>query len=47
MKNLGLGHRFGFGIKWAREKMAENGNPPIEFQMSNGNVCCVLRKKLA
>jgi ATP-dependent DNA helicase RecG len=45
MKNLDLGQRFGFGIKWARETMAENGNPPIEFQVSNGNVCCVLRKK--
>jgi ATP-dependent DNA helicase RecG len=47
MKNLGLGQRFGFGIKWARETMAENGNPPIEFQVSNGNVCCILRKKLS
>jgi len=47
MKNLDLGQRFGFGIKWARETMAENGNPPIEFQVSNGNVCCVLRKKLS
>jgi ATP-dependent DNA helicase RecG len=45
MKNLGMGQRFGFGIKWARETMAENGNPPIEFQVSNGNVCCILRKK--
>ena len=45
MKNLDLGQRFGFGIKWARETMAENGNPPIEFQVSNGNVCCILRKK--
>jgi ATP-dependent DNA helicase RecG len=45
MKNLGMGQRFGFGIKWAREEMEENGNPPIEFRVSNSNVCCVLRKK--
>jgi len=45
MKNLDLGQRFGFGIKWARDAMAENGNPPIEFNVSNSNVCCVLRKK--
>jgi len=45
IKNLILGQRFGFGIKLARETMAENGNPPIEFQVSNGNVCCILRKR--
>jgi len=46
MKNLGMGQRFGFGLKWARDTMEENGNPPIEFNVSNGNVCCVLRKKI-
>jgi ATP-dependent DNA helicase RecG len=45
MKNLDLGQGFGFGIKWARETMEQNGNPPIEFKVSNSNVCCVLRKK--
>ena len=44
MKNLDLGQRFGFGIKWARETMEENGNPPLEFNVSNSNVCCILRK---
>jgi ATP-dependent DNA helicase RecG len=46
MKNLGMGQRFGFGIKWARKEMEDNGNPPIEFKVSNSNVCCILRKKL-
>jgi ATP-dependent DNA helicase RecG len=45
MKNLDLGQRFGFGIQWARETMQENGNPPLEFKVSNSNVCCILRKK--
>jgi len=45
MKNLDLGQRFGFGIKWARETMEENGNPPLEFRVTNSNVCCILRKK--
>ena len=45
MKNLDLGQRFGFGIKWARETMAENGNPPLEFKVSSGNVCCILKKR--
>ena len=45
MKNLDLGQRFGFGIRWARETMKENGNPPIEFRVSDSNVCCVLKKK--
>ncbi|MCL2600034.1 MAG: putative DNA binding domain-containing protein [Treponema sp.] len=45
MKNLDLGQRFGFGIKWARETMRENGNPALEFKVSSSNVCCVLRKR--
>jgi len=45
MKNLDLGQRFGFGIKWARDAMTGNGNPPLEFKLSNSNVCCILRKK--
>ena len=47
MKNLDLGQRFGFGLKWARETMAKNGNPLIEFRVSTSNVCCVLWKKQA
>ena len=46
MKNLDLGQRFGFGIKWAKETMKENGNPPIEFKVSSSNVNCILRKRV-
>ena len=45
MKNLELGERFGYGIKWARDSMEANGNPPIEFIVDSSHVCCILRKK--
>jgi ATP-dependent DNA helicase RecG len=45
MKNLDIIQHFGMGIHWARKAMAENGNPPIEFQVDNSFVHCVLRKK--
>ena len=45
MKNLDLGQRFGFGLKWARDAMEANGNPPIEFIVDSSHVCCILRKK--
>ena len=45
MKNLDLGQRFGFGIKWARDSMKDNNNPPLEFEVSDWGVCCILRKK--
>jgi len=44
MKNLDLGQRFSFGIKWARETIEGNGKPPPEFKVSNSNVCCILKK---
>jgi len=43
MKNLDLGQRFGYGLKWAKETMEENGNPPIEFDVNNSNICCTLK----
>jgi len=45
MSNLDLGQRFGYGLKWARDTMKANGNPPIEFLVDSSHVCCILRKK--
>ena len=45
MSNLDLGQRFGYGLKWAKEVMEANGNPPIEFEVDSSHVCCILRKK--
>jgi ATP-dependent DNA helicase RecG len=45
LKNLGLIQRFGLGIKLARDAMAANGNPPIEFEVDGGFVRCVLRRR--
>ena len=47
MKNLNLNQRFGMGIKWAKDSMAGNGNPPIEFYVESSHVSCILRKKPA
>jgi ATP-dependent DNA helicase RecG len=43
MKNLDLMQRYGFGLKWAKDSMAENKNPPIEFDVSNHLVRVILR----
>jgi ATP-dependent DNA helicase RecG len=45
MKDLGFIQRFGQGINAAREAMRQNGSPPIEFDVDNTHVRCVLRKK--
>jgi ATP-dependent DNA helicase RecG len=45
MKNTGIIQRFGFGLQWARDTMKENGNPPIEFDVDNSFIRCILRKR--
>jgi hypothetical protein len=40
-----MANAFGLALSGLEKCMEENGNPPIEFQVSNCNVCCVLRKK--
>lgn len=45
MKNLGYVQRFGMGIPLALKALNENGNPPPEFNMENGYVLVVLRKR--
>lgn len=44
MKNLGYVQRFGWGIASARKYMNDNGNPEIEFQVTDSHVLAVLRR---
>jgi ATP-dependent DNA helicase RecG len=43
LKTLGFAQQFGFGIPFAREALAQNGNPPPEFQVENGYVNVIVR----
>jgi len=45
MKELGYVQRFGFGIAVARQEMAKNGNPPLEFQVEDSHVAVILRRR--
>lgn len=43
MRVLGLVQRFGSGIAFARSLCAENGNPPIEFEVKQEYVRAIVR----
>ena len=45
MKELGYVQRFGMGIAMARQAMADNGNPPLEFQVEDPFIGVVLRRR--
>jgi predicted HTH transcriptional regulator len=45
MKTLGFVQRFGVGITLAQAELRKNGNPPIEFQVTNTSVLAVIRRK--
>jgi len=45
MKNLNLIQHFGYGIYAAKKAMAENGNPPIQFIVSNSHVRVILWRR--
>ena len=45
MKELGYVQRFGYGITLARNEMAKNGNPEIEFQVEDAHVAVILRRQ--
>jgi ATP-dependent DNA helicase RecG len=45
MRHLGYAQHFGVGIQIARETLARNGNPPIEFKFDLGPVMAIIRKK--
>ena len=43
MRVQNLVQRYGFGIDMARRALAENGNPPAEFQVDESHVLAVVR----
>lgn len=45
LRNLGYVQKFGVGIALARRAMRENGNPEIEFQVTQRHVLAVLRRR--
>ncbi len=45
MKNMGFMQRFGFGIATARRTLAENGNPPPEFEVQDAFVLAIVRRR--
>lgn len=45
MKELGYVQRFGVGIIVARNEMRKNGNPELEFQVEDGFVTVILRRR--
>jgi ATP-dependent DNA helicase RecG len=46
MRCLGYAQHFGVGIPIAREALARNGNPPLEFQVDPRTVVAILRSTL-
>ncbi len=45
MKNMGFMQRFGIGIETARRALAENGNPPPEFDVQDAFVLVTVRRR--
>ena len=45
MKILGYVQRFGVGIATARAELATNGNPPLEFQVTQNFVHVTVRAR--
>lgn len=46
MKNLGYVERFGIGIATAEQELKNNGNPPLEFNLQDTIITCVIRRRL-
>ena len=38
MKNLGLMQQFGFGLRFARDELLDNGNPPVQFDVHDTSI---------
>jgi len=45
MKSLGYVQRFGYGIPMAREELAKNGNPALEFTVEDAHVLATIRRR--
>jgi ATP-dependent DNA helicase RecG len=46
MKNLGYVNRFGFGIQRAQSLLADNGNPPLVFDVDGDVFTVTMRKRV-
>lgn len=44
LKTLGFVQRFGVGIPLARKALADNGNPPLQFDVQPNHVLVIVRK---
>jgi ATP-dependent DNA helicase RecG len=44
LKSLGFVERFGVGIAIARERLAVNGNPPLDFTVEDAHVLATVRR---
>ena len=45
LKNLGFVQRFGLGIPIAQKALANNGNPPVEYQITQNSVLAIVRER--
>jgi ATP-dependent DNA helicase RecG len=45
MRVLGYVQRFGIGIQIAKKQLADNGNPPLEFQIEQNHILATVRRK--
>lgn len=45
LKNLGYVQRFGVGIALAKQALSANGNPELEYEIEDGHVLAVLRRR--
>ena len=43
LKTYGLIQSFGMGLNIARDELRRNGNPPLEFELDNSFVRCIIR----
>ena len=46
MKNLGYVQRFGVGLPIAQKQIADNGNPPLEFETRHNSVLVIVRHRV-
>lgn len=45
LKALGFIERFGVGIPIARDRLAKNGNPPLQFRVEDEHILATVRKR--
>ncbi len=45
LHQLGFVQQFGVGIQISRDRLAQNGNPPLEFQASVAAVAAIVKVK--